>query len=99
MTNAIGVTTRKNNIAKITGFTTAARTAPIFNQNRLSLDRRAGATNAKATNPTPRAKINNETAVTAPAINAFAAPIASNTVPSVHPNARSLPTGVGASSR
>jgi len=99
MTNAIGVTTRKNNIAKITGFTTKARTAPIFNQNLLSRDRRAGATNPKATKPMPRAKINNDTRVTAAAINAFAAPIASNTVPSVHPNARSLPTAVGASSR
>src|SRR5260370_40766008 len=99
MTNAIGVTTKKNNSAKTIGLTIFEITAPIFSQSLLSVDRREGATIPRNNRTAPGAKIKNETGGTAAARKAFAAPIAINMVPTEHPHARSLPAWAGQSAR
>ena len=81
------------------GFTTFAITVPTFNQTRLSVDNREGATIPSNNNKAPETKIKHTTEEIAPATNAFIAPISINTPPTVQPNARSLPASVGSSSR
>jgi hypothetical protein len=97
MTNAIGLTTRKKSSAKMTGFTTFAIAVPTFNQSLLSVDKREGAIIPSNNSKAPEAKIKHTTEEIAPAANAFVAPMTINMLPTVQPNARSLPASVGSS--
>jgi len=95
ITNAIGVTTKKKSSAKILGFTTFAIAAPTFDHPRLSTDKREGATIPSKNSKAPAVKIKHTTQEIAAATNIFIVPITINIVPTVHPNARSLPYSVG----
>ena len=81
------------------GFTTFAITVPTFNQTLLSVDNREGATTPTNNNKEPETKIKHTTEEIPPATNAFVAPISIKMLPTVQPNARSLPASVGSSSR
>jgi hypothetical protein len=98
-TKAMGPTTRKNSTASMTGLTTFAIVVPSFNQSLLSMDKREGATIPSNNSRAPAAKIRHATGVTASATNDLAVPITMNTLPTVHPNARSPPASVGSTSR
>ena len=81
------------------GFTTFAITVPTFNQTLLSVDSREGATIPSNNSKEPETKIKHTTEEIAPATNPFVAPISIKMLPTVQPNARSLPASVGSSSR
>ena len=81
------------------GFTTFAITVPTFNQTLLSVDNREGATIPSKNSKEPETKIKHTTAEIAPDTSAFVAPISIKMLPTVQPNARSLPATVGSSSR
>ena len=81
------------------GFTTFAIAVPTFNQSLLSVDNREGTTIPSNNSKAPEAKIKHTTEEIAPATNAFVAPISIKMLPTVPPNARSLPASVGSSSR
>ena len=81
------------------GFTTFAITVPTFNQTLLSVDNREGTTIPSNNSKAPEAKIKHTTEEIAPATNVFVAPISIKMLPTVQPNARSLPASVGSSSR
>jgi hypothetical protein len=81
------------------GLTTFAMRVPTFNQSLLSVDRRDGATIPSNNSRAPAAKNRHATGATVPATNALAAPITINMLPTVQPNARSLPASVGSASR
>jgi len=83
----------------MTGFTTLAIAVPTFNQIPLSVDNREGAIIPSNSSKEPETKIKHATQKIAPATNAFAAPISIKMLPTVQPNARSLPASVGSSSR
>jgi hypothetical protein len=81
------------------GFTTIAIAVPTFNQSLLSVDNREGTKTPSKNSKAPKAKIKHTTEEIAPATNAFVALISINMLPTVQPNARSLPASVGSSSR
>jgi len=82
----------------MTGFTTLAIAVPTFNQSLLSVDNREGTTIPSNNSKAPEAKVKHTTEEIAPATNAFVAPISIKMLPTVQPNARSLPASVGSSS-
>ena len=83
----------------MTGFTTFAITVPTFNQTLLSVANREGAAIPSNNSKEPETKIKHTTAEIAPDTSAFVAPISIKMLPTVQPNARSLPATVGSSSR
>jgi hypothetical protein len=93
------VTAKKKSSAKKMGFTTFAIAVPTFNHSLFSVDNREGTKIPSNNSKAPNAKIKHKTDEIAPATNVFVAPISINTLPTVQPNARSLPASVGSSSR